>query len=75
MCLAIPGKIVATGAESGTVDFGGVHREISLVFVPEAVTGDWVLVHTGYAMSILSEQEALETISLIEARYGTASLS
>ncbi len=70
MCLAIPGKILRMKEDMGIVDFGGVQKEISLVFVPEAALSDWVLVHTGYAMSILSEDEAHETLELLRERYG-----
>ncbi len=70
MCLAIPGKILQRREDMGIVDFGGMQKEISLVFVPEAQLSDWVLVHTGYAMSILSEDEAHETLSLLRERYG-----
>jgi hydrogenase expression/formation protein HypC len=69
MCLAVPGKIVgiktsesadATGA-IGTVDFQGSQLDVSLAFVPEAKLGDWVLVHAGFALNVLDEQEAAET--------------
>lgn len=69
MCLAVPGKIVqiqttdpapATGA-IGTVDFQGSRLDVSLAFVPEARVGDWVLVHAGFALNVLDEQEAAET--------------
>ncbi|HOA75712.1 MAG TPA: HypC/HybG/HupF family hydrogenase formation chaperone [Phycisphaerae bacterium] len=69
MCLAVPGKIVeiktseaadATGAV-GTVDFQGSRLDVSLAFVPEAKPGDWVLVHAGFALNVLDEQEAAET--------------
>jgi hydrogenase expression/formation protein HypC len=63
MCLAIPGRITAIGEEqllgrSGVVDFGGVHREVSLAYVPEAEVGDWVLVHVGFALNVVDEDEA-----------------
>ncbi len=69
MCLAVPGKIVdmredpkiaATGSV-GTVDFQGSRVEVSLVFTPEAKIGDWVLVHAGYTLNVLDEEEAMET--------------
>lgn len=70
MCLAVPGKIIAvkdvepaaaaTGA-IGTVDFQGSRLDVSLAFVPEAQVGDWVLVHAGFALNVLDEQEAAET--------------
>ncbi len=63
MCLAIPGKIVEICGEdpvarTGTVDFGGVSKEINLSFVPEAKTGDYVLVHAGFALNTIDEAEA-----------------
>jgi hydrogenase expression/formation protein HypC len=63
MCLAVPGRIVSlSGTEpldrSGRVDFGGVRKEVSLAFVPEAVAGDHVLVHAGFAIARIDEAEA-----------------
>jgi len=66
MCLAVPGKIVAIDEKegsfaSGTVDFQGSQLEVSLALVPDVQVGDWVLVHTGFAISQLDEAEAHET--------------
>jgi hydrogenase expression/formation protein HypC len=69
MCLAVPGKIVAVTKHSddpvtgcvGTVDFQGSQVEVSLAMTPEAGTGDWVLVHAGFALTVLDEAEARET--------------
>jgi hydrogenase expression/formation protein HypC len=63
MCLAIPGRIIEVRDEDdvarmGTVDFGGVSKEINLAFVPEAVAGDYVLVHAGFALNTVDEEEA-----------------
>jgi hydrogenase expression/formation protein HypC len=64
MCLAVPGKIEAIMDDCGDqlrrakVDFGGVKKEISLAFTPEARLGDYVLVHVGFALSVVDEQEA-----------------
>jgi hydrogenase expression/formation protein HypC len=64
MCLAIPGKIVdlieAEGAalRRAKVDFGGIRKEICLEFTPEARVGDYVLVHVGFALSVIDEAEA-----------------
>jgi len=64
MCLAIPAKIVNISGEDAHVDFGeGVLREINVMLV-EAKVGDYVLVHAGYAIQVLSEEEALETLRL-----------
>jgi hydrogenase expression/formation protein HypC len=62
MCLAIPGKILTTEGEdmlrSARVDFGGVIREVNLAYVPEANVGDYVIVHVGFAISKVDEDEA-----------------
>ncbi|MGC8874481.1 MAG: HypC/HybG/HupF family hydrogenase formation chaperone [Chloroflexia bacterium] len=69
MCLAIPGRVVEID-DSGflrmaKVDFGGIVREVCLAYVPEAQVGDYVIVHTGFAISRLDEAEALETLRLL----------
>jgi hydrogenase expression/formation protein HypC len=70
MCLGIPGKIIeiyeANGLTMGKIDFGGVTREACLAYVPEAQIGDFTLIHVGFALSIISEQEAQETLALIQ---------
>jgi hydrogenase expression/formation protein HypC len=71
MCLAVPGKIIeTTGAEAlarvAKVSFGGVVREVSLAYVPEAEVGDYVMVHVGCALSIVDEQEAAELLAYLE---------
>lgn len=63
MCLAIPGKVASISGEEpltrmGRVDFGGVLKQASLAFVPEAQVGDYVIVHAGFAISRLDEEEA-----------------
>ncbi len=71
MCLGIPGKIVEiTETENelmpmGKVDFGGIIRETCLAYVPDAQIGDYVIVHTGFAISQLDEAEAQETLQLL----------
>lgn len=69
MCLGVPGKIVeiyeAGGLKMGKVDFGGVKREACLAYVPEAEVGDYTVIHVGFAISQLSEEEALETLKLL----------
>ncbi len=71
MCLAVPGKIISiTGEEpllrSGRVSFGGVIKEVNLAYVPEAKIDDYVIVHVGFAISILMPQEAEQTLSYLE---------
>ena len=69
MCLGIPGRIVETYEANhlpmGKIDFGGVIREVCLAYVPEASVGDYAVVHVGFAISQLSEEEAQETLALI----------
>ncbi len=66
MCLAVPGKITelleTPGLKMGKVDFGGVFREVCLEAVPEAKIGEYVIVHAGFALSVLSEKEAQESL-------------
>jgi len=64
MCLAIPAKVVNIKGDGARVDFGeGVLREVNVMLV-DAKVGDYVLVHAGYAIEVLSEEEALETLRL-----------
>ena len=69
MCLGVPGKIIEKyetgGLKMGKIDFGGVTREACLDFVPEAELGDYTVIHVGFAISLLSEQEAQETLDLL----------
>ena len=63
MCLAVPGKIISIKGEdalerTGKVNFGGVIKEISLAYVPEARVGEYVIVHVGFALSLVDETEA-----------------
>jgi hydrogenase expression/formation protein HypC len=69
MCLGVPGKIIelyeAGGLRMGKVDFGGVTREACLAYVPEAQVNDYTIIHVGFALNIISEEEALETLDLL----------
>jgi hydrogenase expression/formation protein HypC len=71
MCLAIPGKIltseISNGIRVGRVQFGGISREACLDFVPEAVVGDYVIVHVGFAISIVDRQEAERSYELLQS--------
>jgi hydrogenase expression/formation protein HypC len=71
MCLAIPGQIQSIeGSEmerTGKVRFGGVVKSIMLACVPEAKVGDYVMVHAGFAISVVDEKEALETLKYLAA--------
>lgn len=64
MCLAVPGKIVEIAGDDppefrrGKVDFAGVRKEVCLAYTPEAKVGDYVLVHVGFALNVVDEEEA-----------------
>ncbi len=63
MCLALPGKVMAIDGDEGDIDFGGVMKRTNLSLV-EANVGDWVIIHAGFAIEILDEEEAQKTIEL-----------
>ena len=69
MCLGVPGKIVEIYQKDTMrmckIDFGGVTREACLDFIPEAKIGDYTIIHVGFAISLLSEEEAMETLALL----------
>lgn len=71
MCLAVPGKVTSVVEESagriGTIEFGASTRTVDLVFVPEAGIGDWVITHSGYALRLISEEDAAATLELLES--------
>ena len=68
MCLGVPGRIIETyeneGLLMGRVDFGGTVREVCLAYAPDAVVGEYALIHAGFAISVIEEREALETLEL-----------
>ncbi len=68
MCLGIPGKVVSLDKETNVaeVDFGGVKRSVSMHLCPEAEVGDYVLVHVGFAIQKLDEEDALITLELFK---------
>ncbi len=76
MCLGIPGKITDiydhAGLRMGKVDFGGVLKEVCLAYVPAARVGDYTIVHVGFALNIVDEAEALETLRLLDEIGATA---
>ncbi len=69
MCLGIPGKVIEVrddaGLRMGRVDFGGVRKEACLSYVPDVELGDYVIVHVGFAISRVDEEEALRTLELL----------
>lgn len=64
MCLAIPGKILEVNGDKANVDFNGVKRDVIIALVKDAKVGKYVLVHAGYAIELLNEEEAQETLKL-----------
>ncbi len=71
MCLAIPGKVAGIeekdGIRIGRVQFAGITRQACLDFVPEAKEGDYVMVHVGFAISVVDKEEAERTYALLES--------
>lgn len=70
MCLAVPGKLISVDdspslMRTGKVNFGGILKEASLAYVPEAKVGDYVLVHVGFALSIVDEEEATQVFEYL----------
>jgi hydrogenase expression/formation protein HypC len=70
MCLAIPGKVLevemSTGVRMGRTNFGGIVKQVCLEYTPEVQIGDYVLVHVGFALSKVDEEEAARTYRLLE---------
>jgi len=71
MCLAVPGKIVSIEGHdimrAGRVNFAGIVKEVNLSYVPEAKVDDYVIVHVGFALSIVDEQEALQVFEYLKS--------
>lgn len=66
MCLAIPALVKSIEGQLAEVEVGGTSRSISISLTPEVKTGDYVLLHTGYAISIIDQDEARETLELLK---------
>lgn len=71
MCLAVPGKIMSVSGDDplirmARVSFGGVVKDVSLAYVPEADVGDYVIVHVGFALNKVDEADALETLAILD---------
>jgi hydrogenase expression/formation protein HypC len=64
MCLAVPARVLSVEGGEAEVDLSGVRRRISVVLTPEVRVGDYVIIHSGFAISTLDEQEAEETLQL-----------
>jgi hydrogenase expression/formation protein HypC len=65
MCLSVPGKVVEIQNNMAKVEVGGVIRDVSMDVCPDVVVGEYVLIHTGFAIQKLDEKEALETLELL----------
>jgi len=69
MCLGVPGRVTDIredrGTKMATVDFGGITKEICLAYVPEARIGDYTIIHAGFAITLLDEVSALETLAMM----------
>lgn len=79
MCLAVPGKILSVAGEesmtrTGKVSFGGVVKEVHLAYLPEAKIGDYVIVHVGFAISVLDEKEANRVFEYLRQMDGLQEL-
>jgi hydrogenase expression/formation protein HypC len=71
MCLGVPGRIVSIQEDDplyimGKIDFSGVQKDISLAYVPEAKVGDYVIVHAGFAINVIDEEEAKEVFTYLK---------
>jgi hydrogenase expression/formation protein HypC len=66
MCLAVPGKILDRQDMLATIEVGGVTRKISVMLLPEAQAGDFVLIHAGFAVQVIDEEEAEKTLALFK---------
>ena len=71
MCLAVPGKVIECGDDQALVDLRGNRLMISRVLTPEAGPGDWVLIHAGFSICTVQEQDAFETWSYLKQSYGS----
>ena len=65
MCLSVPGKVIEIQNNMAKVEVGGVLRDVSMDVCPDVVVGEYVLIHTGFAIQKLDEKEALETLDLL----------
>jgi hydrogenase expression/formation protein HypC len=79
MCLAVPGKIISISGRdplerTGRIDFGGIIKEASLAYVPESVVGDYVIVHVGFALSRVDEEEAGKIFEYVRQMESLAEL-
>ena len=66
MCLAIPALVKSIEGNEAEAEIGGIGRKISILLTPEVKVGEYVLLHTGYAINVIDEEEAMETLKLFE---------
>ena len=66
MCLAVPVQVISMNGDEAEVEIGGVKRRVSIALTPEVKVGDYVLLHTGYAINVVDEAEAQETLKIFE---------
>ncbi len=69
MCLSVPAKIIRIEDTKAVVDFGGTQREVSIMLVPDAKEGDYVLVHAGFAIQVIDEDDAKKTLEAFKEIY------
>ena len=80
MCLGVPGKVVEfmedspLGMTMARVSFGGIIKEICLAYVPEVEVGDYVIVHAGFALNVIDEEEAMEVFEMLKEMQELADL-
>jgi len=80
MCLGVPGKVVEMiedsplGMAMARVSFGGIIKEVCLAYVPEAGVGDYVIVHAGFALNVIDEEEAMEVFQMLKEMEELAEL-
>jgi hydrogenase expression/formation protein HypC len=72
MCVAVPALVRSIEGELATVELGGINQQVSLRLTPEVKVGDYVIVHTGYAINVLDQEEAEETLRLFEQMANAA---
>lgn len=79
MCLAVPGKILNIEGDdvlrSGKVNFGGIVKQVNLSYVPEAQVGDYVVVHVGFALSVVDEEQARQVFDYLQSMGELAELT
>lgn len=74
MCLAVPGKVIEIKNEMAVVDFGGIKRDVSVMLIEDIKSGDYVLVHAGFAIQKLDQKEAKKTLDIFEKIYEKSEL-